>query len=82
MAGIFTIMQQISGALGVVLIGIIFFGQLVTLATAESARLQSYTQAFVASIWYDIALLLITCVLTFWLPRQVRLHQPELVDLG
>jgi predicted MFS family arabinose efflux permease len=81
-AGVFTTMQQISGAIGVALIGIIFFGQLATQTTAESARLQSYTQAFVVSIWYTIALLLMTCVLTFWLPRQVRLRQPELVDLG
>lgn len=77
-AGVFTTMQQISGAIGVALIGIIFFGQLATQTTAESAHLQSYTQAFAVSIWYTIALLLITCVLTFWLPRQVR--QPELVD--
>ena len=81
-AGVFTTMQQISGAIGVALIGIIFFGQLATQATAESARLQSYTQAFAASIWYTIALLPMTCVLTIWLPRQMRLRQPELVDLG
>jgi hypothetical protein len=81
-ASVYTTIQQISGAPGVSLIGFIFFGQLPTQTTARSARLQSYTQAFAASIWYTIALLLRTCVLTFWLPRQVRLRQSEPVDLG
>lgn len=61
-AGVFTTMQQISGAIGVAIIGIIFFGQL--------ANHAHYANAFATSLWYNIGLLLITIILTLCLPRR------------
>jgi hypothetical protein len=145
-AGVFTTMQQISGAIGVAIIGILFFGQLATHASIVSqqftsplqrelqaegvplaavdrvtsafqacfhdqasgndatvqpescqhlasvsqvshlahatvlqvtdwANAQNYANAFAVSIWYNIGLLLVTFVLTLWLPRQTPARQ-------
>jgi predicted MFS family arabinose efflux permease len=141
-AGVFTTMQQISGAIGVAIIGILFFGQLAIHANIASQQLtsplqralqaeglpraeirplvstfqvcfadqtsesdstrqpescqrlaseseishqttstvlqiieqangQNYASAFAVAVWYNIGLLLITLVLTFWLPRKI-----------
>lgn len=81
-AGVFTTMQQISGAIGVAIIGILFFGQLTIHTTTELANAQNYAHAFAISIWYNIALLLITLVLTFWLPRKTSTQKQEHIELG
>ncbi|MDQ2904393.1 MAG: MFS transporter [Chloroflexota bacterium] len=141
-AGVFTTMQQISGAIGVAIIGILFFGQLAThaniashqlttplqhelqaeglpraeirrmtntfqacfddqtpesdsalqpescqrlaiesqishrtyatvLHTIDQAKIQNYAYAFAVAVWFNIGLLLITFVLTFWLPSKI-----------
>jgi MFS family permease len=77
-AGVFTTMQQISGAIGVAIIGILFFGQLAahTSTVEHRTNAQNYADAFAVSLWYTIGLLLISFVLTFWLPRQLPAHQP------
>jgi multidrug transporter EmrE-like cation transporter len=64
-------MQQISGAIGVAIIGILFFGQLANHAN----KAQNYANAFAVSVWYNIGLLLVTLVLTFWLPRRISARQ-------
>jgi MFS family permease len=55
--------QQIGGALGIALIGAVFFGQLATSA--------SYNRAFGASVWLQVALLVICAVLALFLPRRI-----------
>jgi MFS family permease len=55
--------QQIGGALGIALIGALFFGQLDTSA--------SYNRAFGASVWLEGGLLVICAVLAFFLPRRI-----------
>ncbi len=145
-AGVFTTMQQISGAIGVALIGILFFGQLAINANVasqqptpvlrqelqaqglssaaidqvasafhicfqdratgndstvqpescqrlaneqqfsqqaqtamfqatDSANAFNYAHAFVVSVWFNIGLLLITLLLTYWLPRQASVSR-------
>jgi hypothetical protein len=39
---------------------------------AKEANQRNFTNAFVYTLWYEIAALLIICLLTFLLPRQVR----------
>ncbi|MGZ6388599.1 MAG: hypothetical protein ACXWQZ_04985, partial [Ktedonobacterales bacterium] len=56
-------MQQIANALGVAIIGIIFYGTL-----AHASRLSAYPQAFGASLIYLIALALAVSALTQLLP--------------
>ncbi|MGZ3715565.1 MAG: MFS transporter [Ktedonobacterales bacterium] len=64
-AGVLATMQQVANALGVAIIGIIFYGTL-----AHASRLSAYPQAFGASLIYLIALALAVSALTQLLPRS------------
>jgi hypothetical protein len=44
--------------------------QTVLLQATAWATAQNYAHAFVVSVWYNIGLLLIKLVLTYWLPHQ------------
>jgi MFS family permease len=55
--------QQVGGALGIALIGAVFFGQVATSA--------SYTRAFIDSVWLMVALLVVCAVLALFLPRRI-----------
>jgi len=39
---------------------------------AREANQRNFTNAFAYTLWYEIAALLVICLLTFFLPRQVR----------
>lgn len=62
-SGVANAVQQIGGALGVALIGTVFFRQLSTTA--------SYGHAFMVGIWLQVALLSIAAVATFFLPARI-----------
>lgn len=64
-AGVLATMQQIANALGVAIIGIIFYG-----ALGHTHRLTVYSQAFGVSLIYLIALALAVSALTQLLPRS------------
>jgi MFS family permease len=63
--------QQVGGALGIALIGAVFFSQLTT-TTA------SYNHAFEDAAWVQVTLLAICTILTLLLPRRITpIHAPE-----
>lgn len=64
-AGVLATMQQVANALGVAIIGIIFYGTL-----AHTSRLTAYSHAFGASLIYLIALTLAVVALLQLLPRN------------
>jgi hypothetical protein len=39
---------------------------------AKEANQRNFTKAFVYTLWYEVAALLLICLLTFLLPRQVK----------
>ncbi len=55
--------QQVGGALGIGLIGVVFFGQLASRA--------DYDQAFGRGVWLQLVLLVVCVVLSFFLPRRI-----------
>jgi EmrB/QacA subfamily drug resistance transporter len=55
--------QQVGGALGVALIGVVFFGHLATKT--------DYNQAFDRGIWLQVVLLATCAVLSFFLPLRI-----------
>lgn len=64
-AGVLTTMQQVGGALGVALIGLIFYG-----ALGHATPRDAYPRAFGASLLYLIVLALVVAVLIQLLPRD------------
>jgi MFS family permease len=58
--------QQIGGALGIALIGAVFFGQLDTSA--------SYNRGFLAGVWLQAALLVVCAGLAVFLPRRIAVE--------
>ena len=65
-SGVLNAVQQLGGALGTALIGVVFFGQL------KSPSLASFTHAFRASTIFEIAVLALVFVLSFTLPRHIK----------
>jgi MFS family permease len=61
--------QQVGGALGIALIGAVFFSHLTT-TTA------SYSHAFEDAAWVQVGLLAICTMLTFLLPRRIASMSP------
>lgn len=64
-AGVLATMQQVANALGVAIIGIVFYG-----ALSGASRADAYPQAFAASLAYLVALGVGVAVLIRFLPRQ------------
>ena len=62
-SGIANAVQQVGGALGVALIGAVFFGRLTDTA--------NYGHAFAVGIWLQLALLGIAAVVTIFLPARI-----------
>ena len=62
-SGVANAVQQIGGALGVALVGIVFFGNLVST--------KAYAQGFGRGIMLEVGLLLLCAVLSFFLPRHI-----------
>jgi MFS family permease len=86
-SGILNATQQVGGAIGVAVIGVIFFGQLSSAApnsfasaepalrqtlTAQQANAANFDHAFRWSIVYAIGLLAVTAGLSFVLPRRFK----------
>jgi hypothetical protein len=69
--GILTTVQQIGGALGIAIVGVIFFGILGhRQAMPNVNQAQAYTAAFMGSLWYYLGVCIVTFVLLQFLPRQ------------
>jgi predicted Kef-type K+ transport protein len=66
-SGVFSMVQQVSMALGVTVVGGVFFGSL----GADTSR-AAYDTALVAALSCNFAMLAVTFVLAFWLPRRPR----------
>ncbi|HMW00113.1 MAG TPA: MFS transporter [Acidobacteriota bacterium] len=69
--GILTTVQQIGGALGIAIVGVIFFGILGSRqALPNVTQAQAYTAAFMGSLWYYLGVCVVIFVLLQFLPRQ------------
>lgn len=62
-SGVASAVQQLGGAIGVAVIGAVFFSQLQAGA--------GYGHAFMSGIWLQLALLAAAAVLTLFLPRRI-----------
>jgi MFS family permease len=62
--------QQVGGALGIALIGAVFFGHLTTTKA-------SFSHAFADAAWVQVGLLAICAVLSFLLPRRIASMSPS-----
>jgi predicted MFS family arabinose efflux permease len=69
-SGIVTAAGQLGGAIGVALIGVVFFGTLPDPTTTDAAR--DYLPAFKAALWYEIGVLLLTAALMALLPPSAQ----------
>ncbi len=72
-SGVLSTVQQVASAIGVAALGSVFFGLLraggaVGSAAANAAA--AYPSAFAATLWYNAALLAVTFLLVFALPRE------------
>jgi len=66
-SGVLSTVQQVGGALGVALIGIIFFG---TLGAGGGAPADRYAHALAAAVVYNLAVMIAACALLCVLPRR------------
>lgn len=62
-SGVANAVQQVGGVLGVAVVGIVFFGNLVSTKT--------YAQGFGRGILLEVSLLAVCAVLSFFLPRKI-----------
>ncbi|MFO7691252.1 MAG: MFS transporter [Cryobacterium sp.] len=62
-SGVFGTFQQVGSALGIAVVGVVFFGIAETAYTAENLRL-----AFLAGLWVPMSALAVAAVVTFLLP--------------
>lgn len=79
-SGVLSTMQQIASAIGVAVIGSVFFG---LLGGGSSPDTRSYVDAFSTTLYYNVGLLAATFLLILFLPRGCtgHLHQ-EAVTSG
>ena len=68
-SGILSTVQQLSGAVGVALIGIIFFGTVEGVSTKPT--LQTYNYALSISVLCNFTLFLLTFIISFFLPSSI-----------
>lgn len=69
--GVMTTVQQIGGALGIAIVGVIFFGILGSRqAMPNVTQAQAYTAAFTGSLWYNLSVCIAIFILLQFLPRQ------------
>lgn len=66
-SGTLTAVQQLGGALGVALLGTVFFARLPDDGAGSAVR---------ATLWVEAALLAVTVAAAFLLPRQAREPEP------
>jgi hypothetical protein len=66
-SGVANAVQQMGGAIGIALVSIVFFGNLVSTKT--------YAQGFGRGVIVGLSILAACALLSFWLPR--RITQPE-----
>lgn len=71
-AGVLTTMQQVGGALGVAVVGILFFGAFGDARAAGLAEPQAYARAFAGAALYAAAAGAVTLGLLAWLLRKPR----------
>jgi hypothetical protein len=71
-SGVASAVQQLGGAIGIALVGAVFFPQLKAGA--------SYGHAFMDGVWLQLALLATAAALTLFLPRRIAAdaYQPHL----
>jgi sugar phosphate permease len=72
-AGLVSTMQQVGGALGVAIVGILFFGAL-ELAGPTTSDARAYADAFTVALIYEMAAAAATTVLLVWLPAAKPTH--------
>lgn len=80
-SGVLNTVQQVGNAVGVALIGIMFFGLLtrqtgLVAITPETVE-QNFTYAIQGAIWYEVAIFLTCFGLIFLLPQQVHSYNLE-----
>lgn len=68
-SGVLSTALQVGSALGVALIGVVFFG---SVGAGGAGTAAVYSGAFVDAIWYEIAVFAASFVLIFLLPRTTR----------
>jgi MFS family permease len=66
-SGLVSTMQQVGGALGVAIVGILFFGAL-ELAGPTTSDARAYADAFTVALIYEISAAAAATVLLVWLP--------------
>jgi len=65
-SGVLNAVQQLGGALGTALIGVVFFGQLTSMSVS------GFTHAFKASTIFELIIIAIVFLLSFTLPRHIK----------
>lgn len=73
-SGVLSTMQQIASAIGVALIGSIFFGLLGGVDGGNNTGAQNYIGAFTTTLFYNVGLLAATFLLALFLPRGCTGH--------
>ena len=81
-SGALTSLQQIGGALGVTIIGLVFFRVLDSRASARNAAATAYTDAFVAGLVVEALVFAFVIALVPALPRRPRRQRDFAKDRG
>ena len=71
-SGTLTAVQQIGGALGIAILGTVFFGHLE--GGAASPTIDRFTSAVQTCVWVAVAMVAAAWLLTFLLPRRAEHH--------
>jgi EmrB/QacA subfamily drug resistance transporter len=85
-SGMLSAIQQVGSAVGVAIIGVIFFGHITRstshtamIITREAANAHNFAVAYRASIVLELTVLILLCILSFTLPRHFKTTSPEVV---
>jgi EmrB/QacA subfamily drug resistance transporter len=72
-SGLLNTIQQLGIALGIALLGTIFFDQLTSAFASRTATAASaFTSAFDLTLWFDVGAMALVCCLMFALPKRVE----------
>jgi MFS family permease len=70
-SGTLTAVQQIGGALGIAVLGTVFFGHV---EGAGPPTIDRFTSAVQACVWVAVAMVAVAWLLTYLLPRRAEHH--------
>ncbi|GAB3062761.1 hypothetical protein GCM10027053_26490 [Intrasporangium mesophilum] len=71
-SGTLTAVQQVGGALGIAILGTVFFSSLDTSVASEGPSIAAFGSATQASLWVAATMVAIGWVLTFLLPKRAE----------